>query len=118
MQSSNLECRIHDVLVEADIPFAEEYEFDDLKSYSGRALRFDFAIFDDDGDLDFLIEAQGEQHYHPVRVFGGKRAFYRQRQNDLLKRRYCMNNHIQLITIPYFDENKISLEYIMQAAGY
>ena len=39
MQSSSLECRIHDVLVEMDIPFEEEYVFDDLHSSSGRALR-------------------------------------------------------------------------------
>lgn len=40
MQSSKLECRIHDVLTEADIPFVEEYTFPDLKSSSGRSLRF------------------------------------------------------------------------------
>ena len=33
----------------------EEYSFDDLVSSSGHPLRFDFAVFDDDGDIDFLI---------------------------------------------------------------
>ena len=118
MQSSSLECRIHDVLVEMDIPFEEEYVFDDLYSSSGRALRFDFACFDDVGNLDFLIEAQGEQHYHPVKRFGGSKGFHRQRYNDNLKRQYCNKNRIQLIAIPYFDESKVNAEYIMRAAGY
>lgn len=113
-----MERRIHDILTEADILFEEEYEFDDLVSYSGWHLRFDFAVFDDAGNLDFLIEAQGEQHYHPVPAFGGSKGFYRQRQNDLLKRRYCMEHNIPLITVPYFEENQLSLEYIMRAAGY
>ena len=113
MQASSLECRIHDVLKEADIPFAEEYTFDDLKSSSGRSLRFDFAVFDDAGQLDYLIEAQGEQHYHPVKRFGGSRGYHRQQYNDDLKRRYCFDHNIKLIAIPYFDEDKINPEYIM-----
>jgi hypothetical protein len=38
--------------------------------------RFDFAIFDDDGNLDFLIEYQGKQHYQAVSKFGGNRGLY------------------------------------------
>lgn len=118
MQSSKLECRIHDILVAADIPFTEEYTFPDLKSSSGRFLRFDFAIFDDEGNLDYLIEAQGEQHYHAVKHFGGLRGLKRQQYNDDLKRRYCMQNNIRLITIPYFDANKLNYEYLMKKVGY
>ncbi len=44
----------------------KKYEFPGLVGKSGRALRFDFAVFTDDGDIDFLIEAQGRQHYVPV----------------------------------------------------
>lgn len=62
MKSSRGEIKIHEVLEMANLPFQEEYTFPDLVSSSGRALRFDFAIFDDDGGLDFLIEYQGIQH--------------------------------------------------------
>ena len=51
--------------------FTEEYSFPDLISSSGRPLRFDFAVFDDDSSLDFLIEYQGIQHYEPKSKFGG-----------------------------------------------
>jgi hypothetical protein len=43
-----------------------EYIFPDLQSSSGRPLRFDFVIFDDDGHIDFIIEYQGKQHYEPL----------------------------------------------------
>ena len=32
--------------------------------------------FDDDGNIDFLIEYQGRQHYEPSAKFGGKKGFY------------------------------------------
>jgi len=47
-----------------------------LCASSGRPLRFDFAIFDDDGTLVALIEYNGKQHYEPSPKFGGKRGFY------------------------------------------
>lgn len=114
MLSSNGEARIHNILVDYDIPFEEEYEFDDLISSSGRHLRFDFAIFDDDGDLLCLIEFQGRQHYQPVAKFGGKRGLHAQKYNDNLKRSYCLKHHYKLISIPYFDEDKISYDYLAQ----
>ena len=114
MLSSNGEVKIHNILTDYDIPFSEEYEFDDLKSSSGKALRFDFAIFDDDGDLLCLIEFQGQQHYSPVKKFGGQRGLSRQQYNDNLKRQYCIKHNIKLISIPYFDEDKITFNYLMQ----
>lgn len=59
MLASNMEIKIHNILEENGIPFAEEYIFPDLSSTNGKPLRFDFAIFDDNGDIDFLIEANG-----------------------------------------------------------
>ena len=71
MRASRGEIKIYDILTAAELNFKEEYSFPDLNSNLGRPLRFDFAIFDDDGDLDFLIEYQGIQHYEPKSKFGG-----------------------------------------------
>ena len=65
MRASRGEIKIEEVLQQAGMNFTEEYSFPDLVSSGGRPLRFDFAIFDDDGALDFLIEYQGIQHYEP-----------------------------------------------------
>ena len=118
MLSSSMEVKIHNILTDYGIPFIEEYEFDDLVASSGRHLRFDFAVFNDDGKLDFLIEAQGRQHYTAVKKFGGQRGVNKQKYNDMQKRKYCLKNNIKLICIPYYDEPKLSYDYIMRAAGY
>lgn len=62
MRSSRGEIKIEEILKKYEIPFQEEYSFPELKAPSGRPLRFDFAVFDDAGNLDFLIEYQGIQH--------------------------------------------------------
>lgn len=118
MRSSQGEIKIYDILNDAGIAFEEEYEFPDLIGSSGRHLRFDFAVFDEDGDIDFLIEYQGKQHYTPVAKFGGRKGLYRQKHNDALKRKYCLQHNIKLVTIPYYDDGRITYNYIMNAAGY
>lgn len=120
MRASRGEIKIHEILEQNDISFEEEYEFSGLKSPSGRPLRqrFDFAIFDDDGRLDFLIEYQGKQHYEAVSKFGGVRGLYQQKYNDNAKRRFCALKGIKLIEIPYWEENLISYDYIMNKVGY
>lgn len=118
MRSSRGEIKIHEILESAGLMFKEEYEFPGLKAPSGRPLRFDFAVFDDDGKLDFLIEFQGKQHYEAVSKFGGMRGLYQQKYNDNAKRRFCALKNITLIEIPYTEENLITYDYIMQKAGY
>jgi hypothetical protein len=118
MESSKMEMRIHDILTMNDVPFAEEYTFPDLVTKGGVPLRFDFAVFDDLGDIDFLIEANGRQHYAPVPKYGGMAGFRKQQYNDARKKQYCRSKNITLVTIPYQDESKISYEYILKAAGY
>jgi hypothetical protein len=76
MNASRGEIKIREILEEAELNFKMEYIFPDLKSPSGRPLRFDFVVFDDDGKIDFMIEYQGKQHYEPSQKFGGKRGFY------------------------------------------
>lgn len=118
MRSSRAEICIEEILQKAGFVFKEEYIFPGLNSPNGRPLRFDFVVFSDDGEIDFIIEYQGKQHYEPSPKFGGKRGFYQQQYNDNLKRRFCALHDFNLIEIPYTDEDKLSLEYIMQRAGY
>lgn len=109
---------IEQILKKNGINYVREYSFPDLKSSKGKFLRWDFAVFDDEGDLDFLIEYQGRQHYEPVSVFGGKQGYLRQKYNDERKRKYCRRNGINLVEIPYWDEPLLSYTYIMERAGY
>jgi hypothetical protein len=56
VRSSRGEIKIEEILCNAGLPFKMEYSFPELKSENGRPLRFDFVIFDDDGNIDFIIE--------------------------------------------------------------
>jgi hypothetical protein len=59
MLSSRGEIKIHEILEENDLNFIEEYSFPGLTSPNGRPLRLDFVVFDDDDNIDFIIEYQG-----------------------------------------------------------
>ena len=118
MRASRGEIKIEEILKEAGLPFQMEYSFPGLRSSSGRLLRFDFVVFDDDGNIDFLIEFQGKQHYEASSKFGGKRGLYQQQFNDNKKRRFCALHGFKLIEIPYTEEHLISYDYIMKKAGY
>ena len=118
MRASRGEIKIYEILQENGINFEEEYIFPGLQSDNGKPLRFDFAVFDDDGRIDFLIEFQGKQHYEPSAKYGGKRGFYQQQYNDNKKRRFCALHDLKLIEIPFTEENLIDYDYIMKKAGY
>ncbi len=118
MLSSRGEIKIHEILEMNDINFVEEYSFPDLISSSGRPLRFDFAIFDEDGELAFLIEYQGIQHYEPKPKFGGVRGLWQQKYNDGQKKKYCALHNIILVEIPYWEEGLVNFDYIMEKSGY
>ena len=118
MNASRGEIKIREILEDAGLNFKMEYIFPDLKSENGRPLRFDFVVFDDDNNIDFIIEYQGRQHYEASSKFGGKRGLYQQQHNDNKKRRFCALHDFTLIEIPYTEENLISYDYIMKKAGY
>lgn len=118
MRASRGEIKIEDILTMAGVNFKEEYTFPDLVSTNGRPLRFDFAVFDDAGELDFLIEYQGSQHYTASSKYGGAQGLYRQKYNDAKKREYCQEHGYTLIAIPYWDEHRLNYDYIFSAAGY
>ena len=116
MRASRGEIKIEEILTEAQLNFKMEYSFEGLTSPNGRPLRFDFVVFDDDNNIDFIIEYQGKQHYEPSAKFGGKKGFYQQQFNDNKKRRFCALHDFKLIEIPYTDQYLINYDYIMEKA--
>lgn len=83
------------VLLENDIVFEKQKKFDNLKLKSN--LSYDFYL----PELKVLIEYQGEQHYKPVKHFGGNETFQNQQIIDDMKRKYAKDNGYTLIEIPY-----------------
>ncbi len=77
-----------------------------LNCKNKQMLPFDFGLEKNNGQW-ILIEFHGEQHYHTVDFFGGEEKFKTQKKNDKIKEKYCKDNNIQLLIIPYWNFDKI-----------
>lgn len=118
---SILERKAAMLLSQGDILYVTEFSFPDLKSSSGRPLRFDFAIFETPEDLElerpkFLMEMNGEQHY--AKKFQTNEEFRRQQSNDKKKKMYCAAKHIPLVEIPWTEYHAMTLDGILEAGKY
>ena len=100
---------IKKILIENQIYFIPEFTFSDLKSAKNAYLRFDFAIFNDDGSIQRLVEFDGEQHYNTSSYYYSETLI----ENDQLKNEYCKKHNYILIRIPYTELNNLSIELIM-----
>tara|TARA_Y100000389_G_C17443422_1_gene510074 strand:- start:173 stop:2053 length:1881 start_codon:yes stop_codon:yes gene_type:complete len=88
-----------------------EYTFNDLRSICGNKLRFDLAIefiLKNDKYI-WLFEKDGQQHFEPVRFFGGIEKFNTQRVNDISKNIFVkkQSKNISLFRISYKETNNI-----------
>lgn len=73
-------------------------------------------------NAEFIIEYNGEQHYMPIDRGQGKtralKSFEYQKVKDESKRKYCKDNNIFLLEIPYwFTENETILQLQMINSG-
>jgi very-short-patch-repair endonuclease len=65
-----------------------------------RPLKFDFYL----PDFNTCLEYDGEQHFEPIKLFGGEKAFEEAQKRDKIKNDFCEKNGIQLIRISYRDK--------------
>lgn len=88
------------ILTKEKINFKREYKFENCKDKN--PLPFDFAIFNQVGELIGLMELNGSQHYCASGT-GWKtpeRVAYTQK-HDYIKRLFCEENRIPFLVIPY-----------------
>lgn len=99
-KSSKGELEIKGILEVNGIIYKKQYKFDDLK-YKNKLI-FDFAIFDNNNNLKYLIEYNGIQHYKMSSIFHKDENDFRiSKFRDNLKRKYCNENNITLLIIKY-----------------
>ena len=79
-----------------EIKFKQEYKFENCK-YKNQ-LPFDFYI----PEYNLCIEFDGEQHYKAFEYFGGEKSFRLTKIRDKIKNKYCSDNKINLLRIPYY----------------
>ena len=89
---------VADILDSLSIEYIREHTFE----YLGRK-RYDFFI----PSLNIAIEYDGEQHFMPVRYWGGEEYLESVRQSDALKNDFCDFMEIDLLRIPYWEFDNI-----------
>lgn len=87
---------IKDWLIDNNIEYYSQYKYEDCKDR--RPLPFDFYL----PKYNLCIEYQGKQHYEEIEYFGGKDAFTVRQEHDEIKRKYCKENGVELLEIPYY----------------
>ena len=96
-RESKPEKLITKLLLDKGVVFNKEHSFEDC-TFKNK-LRFDFYI----PSISMCIEYQGQQHYKPIEIFGGEKAYNLQLKKDIVKREYCKNNNIKMLEIMYSD---------------
>lgn len=92
---------IEEYFTNLNIKYTKEKTFKNCKNIN--LLYFDFYL----DDYNICIEYDGIQHYKPIDRFGGEIGFKSQKIRDDIKNKFCLNNSIKLIRIPYWEQTNI-----------
>ena len=105
--------KIAKILTENNISFLREYCIKDYQMTTGGNPRFDFAILDENNNVKYFVEYQGEQHYIARgNIFTEEKVKIIQ-QRDKEKLEYCKKNNIPIIYIPYTIYDEIKIENLL-----
>ena len=84
---------IIEILKNESVNYIYQKKFENCKNKN--FLKFDFYLC----DYNTCIEYNGDQHYKPVKYFGGYNTLKYIQKNDNIKKHFCEKNNIKLITI-------------------
>ena len=101
--------KIINVLENKNIRYNLESSIENCLSRNGKLLKFDIHLF----DYNCYIEYDGEQHFRPVEVWGGKKSFLEQKERDCIKDNFCKTNNIKLFRISYMDDIESKLNDLL-----
>lgn len=96
---SGLELKVLNFLKENNVNFEYQYSYKDCKNK--RLMPFDFYL----NDYNVCIEVDGDQHFHCSFINEKEKALENLKKvkyNDKKKEKYCLDNNITLIRIPYW----------------
>ena len=102
------EINIQKILEQNNIKFEKEKIFEDfIYKETGFHPRYDFYL----PEYNRLIEFDGRQHYQEINYFRNK--LLERKNKDIVKNEYAKSHHIELIRIPYWERNNITLDLIL-----
>ena len=90
------------------INFTPQKKFKDCKNI--KQLSFDFFL----PNYNLCIEYDGEQHFKPIKYFGGIKKFNLLKKRDKIKNKYCNIKDINLLRISYKENINNSLKLFFE----
>lgn len=109
------ENKITNILQKNNIIFDHDKIFPELLHQTGRRLRFDFIIYNEDGTINRFVEFDGNQHI--TGMWGGDWSNTETleviQERDNIKNQFCINNNYILVRIPYNKKDNLTLEDIL-----
>ena len=96
---SRLEKEVYTLLTDSNINFEYQKKFNWLGKQS-----LDFYL----PDYNIAIECQGEQHFKPIKHFGGEERFKIDVKRDVNKNFLCQENNIKLL---YIKDSKLKINH-------
>jgi len=100
-KSSKGEIIVSNILLKKQIEFIPQKRFEECKLF--KPLAFDFFL----PKNNTCIEYNGIQHYESLDYFGGKQELEEIQKRDAIKIKFCKDNNIKLIIIPYWKLDEI-----------
>lgn len=102
---------IKSLLNENNIYFIDQYSFADLVGKNNNVLKYDFYL----PGYNRLIEFDGEQHFNNLSndFWYHDNDFDKRQQYDQLKNEYALSHNIDLVRIPYWERDNITLDMIL-----
>lgn len=108
---------IQQFLTKKGISFKTQFTPDGWKLKSSYQPFFDFAVFDNEDNLKFLLEFNGEQHrkfYSNRNTWNNKENFLKVQERDKQKQQLCKENNIPLYIIWYNESLEEKLNQILE----
>ncbi len=107
---SHGESKIRSILQKNNITFVAQKMFDDcVFPDTGKKARFDFYV-----NNSYIVEYDGIMHFETKNSgWNNDKNFSRTKERDVFKNKYCEQNNIPLIRIPYTEFDNISLDDLL-----
>ena len=94
------------LLLDNNIPFEREKQFNDCILPGGGKAKFDFYV-----NNQYIIEFDGKQHFEQNDFFG--QSLNQIQLYDRIKNQWCFDNNIPIIRIPYTHLNNLQINDIL-----
>lgn len=102
------EMKIQQYLQKENIKYQSQYSFDDIFLSTGRRPFYDFAIFDENNKIKYIIEYQGKQHYtYSGYGWDNEENFILTQRRDKEKKEALIKKKIPFYEIPYWELDNI-----------